>query len=98
MNAISKVHSDILSRFGAELVTIAKAAELTGYSESAIRNKIFNGVWPENIVWKWGPDGVQLIIWEGYNTWAKQSGKVSRRGRHQSESISFTMGTNTGRL
>ena len=45
-------------------VTVKKAAELTGYSESAIRNKINIGIWPENIVWKWGNDGVQLFFGE----------------------------------
>lgn len=95
MKAIS---SEILSRLGAEFVTIAKAAELTGYSQSAIRNKIFNGIWPENVVWKWGPDRVQLIILEGYNSWARQSGKASMRGKHQSASISCATGTNTSSL
>ncbi len=79
-------------------VTIRKASELTGYTERAIRHKISNGLWPENLVWKWGPDGVQLIIMEGYETWANQLGKVSMRGRHQSASTFYLTGTNTGSL
>lgn len=80
-----------------ECVTIQKAAEITGYSESAIRNKINAGVWPENIVWKWGPDGVQLIILEGYNKWANQTGKASMRGKRRSASSLCLTGTNTSR-
>lgn len=81
-----------------EPVTIKKAAEITGYSEAAIRSKINIGIWPENIVWKWGPDGVQLIILEGYDKWARQLGKASMRGKRQSASTSFTLGTNTSSL
>jgi hypothetical protein len=95
---LNNPEADSLSKTGAERVTIKRASEITGYSESAIRNKIFNGIWPENIVWKWGPDGVQLIILEGYNTWTNQNGKVSRRGRHQSASSLCLTGTNTTNL
>lgn len=87
-----------VSTYQADAVTIKKAAELTGYTERAIRHKISNGLWPENEVWKWGPDGVQLIIMEGYNKWAKQLGRASMRGRHRSASTSFTLGTNTSSL
>ena len=93
MNAILNKSQTVV-----EYVTVRKAAELTGYSERAIRHKISNGLWPENIVWKWAPDGVQLIIMEGYYTWANQIGKVSMRGRHPSASTSFTLGTNTSSL
>jgi len=79
-------------------VTVKKAAELTGYSESAIRNKINIGIWPENIVWKWGNDGVQLILMEGYNKWARQLGRASMRGRHSSASSLCLTGTNTSSL
>lgn len=87
-----------ISRTAADYVTVRKAAELTGYTERAIRHKISNGLWPENIVWKWGNDGVQLINMEGYNTWASQIGRASMRGRHSSASTSFMLGTNTSNL
>lgn len=72
----------------ANYVTVGKASKVTGYSERAIRHKIASGIWPENVVWKWAPDGVQLIIMKGYFTWAKQAGRASRRGHRQSESSS----------
>lgn len=76
-------------------VKINKAHELTGYSEDAIRTKITTGVWAEGLVWKWGPDGVQLIDLEGYDTWAKMTGKASPRGRHRSASTSGTTENDT---
>lgn len=81
-----------------QYVTIRKASEITGYSEDAIRKKVSNGVWPENLVWKWGLDGVQLIDLEGYNKWAKQTGRASKRGRIRSSSTSDTKGKDTNQL
>lgn len=98
VEAVLKTIEDRQTQSAPQLVTIKKAAELTGYTESAIRNKINIGIWPENVVWKWGEDGVQLIIWEGYNKWARQLGRASMRGRRQSASTSFTLGTNTSSL
>lgn len=76
-------------------VTIKKAAEVTGYTEDAIRKKISLGIWPENLVWKWGPDSVQLVDLEGYDKWAKQVGKASQRGKHLSSLTSGTRGSDT---
>lgn len=68
-------------QFIPRFVKINKAAELTGYSECSIRNKINKGIWKENMIWKWGPDGVQLIDLLGYDIWASSSGIKSPRGR-----------------
>ena len=84
-----------LKQTAREPCTIKKASEITGYSESAIRNKINIGMWPEDVVWKWGPDAVQLILMEGYSKWARQHGKASMRGRHSSASTLCLTGTNT---
>ena len=67
-------------RFG----TVRRASQVTGYTENAIRTKISTGVWPEGLVWKWAPDGVQLIDFEGFNLWCQRTGKASMRGRRQS--------------
>lgn len=79
-------------------VTIRKASELTGYSEDAIRTKISTGIWAENHEWKWGPDAVQLIDLEGYDTWANMTGKASTRGRRRSGSSSCIMENATLKL
>jgi len=62
-------------------VTVRRASQLTGYSEDAIRCKINTGIWRENEVWKWGPDGVQLVDLEGYDKWESQPGRPSKRGK-----------------
>lgn len=56
------------------LITIRKFAELTGYSEDAIRSKISRGDWLENLVWKRAPDHRILISVAGYDQWAEGQG------------------------
>jgi hypothetical protein len=51
-------------------VTIKKFAELSGYSEDAIRAKIKRGDWLEGAVFIKAPDGRNLIDLEGYEKWA----------------------------
>lgn len=51
-------------------VTIRRAAELTGYTEDAIRAKIERGVWREGALWRHAPDDRILIDLEGYDAWA----------------------------
>jgi hypothetical protein len=52
-------------------VTIKKAAELSGYSEKAIRNKNEKGVWRQGDIWIKAPDGRILISIEGIERWAE---------------------------
>ena len=60
-------------------VTVKKAAELTGYTEVAIRAKIREGVWLERRVWLKAPDGRVIIDIEGYERWV-ESGSSSAFG------------------
>lgn len=53
----------------APYVTIAKAAELTGLSEKAIRRKIGDGKWLEGRHYRRSPDGGIFISIEGYVQW-----------------------------
>jgi hypothetical protein len=55
---------------GPRHVTIGKFAEMTGYTEKAIRHKIDLGVWIEGRVFKRAPDNRILIDIEGYDQWA----------------------------
>jgi hypothetical protein len=48
--------------------TIKKYAELSGYSEKAIRLKISGGIWGEGIKYK-APDGRVLISETGVENW-----------------------------
>jgi hypothetical protein len=52
-------------------VTIRKFSEESGYTEKAIYNKVNDGTWLENMVWKRAPDGRVLIDKEGYERWAR---------------------------
>lgn len=51
-------------------VTIKKMADLTGYSEQAIRDKIYQGVWSFPIIRK-APDNRVLINLEEYDKWVE---------------------------
>ena len=61
-------------------VTIDKFAEISGYSEDAIRKKITNGVLLEGRVWKYAPDTRQLISLRGYDEWVESESVASKRG------------------
>lgn len=50
-------------------VTIRKAAQVTGYTERAIEEKIAKGVWLKGREWMHAPDGRRLIIMKGYEQW-----------------------------
>ncbi len=52
-------------------VTTKKLAELTGYTEGAIKQKISRGQWPEGIMWKKSPDGRRQINVEAYKKWVE---------------------------
>lgn len=52
-------------------LTIMKFAAESGYTEDAVRNKIKNGVWLEQVVWLKAPDGRILIDVKGYMAWVQ---------------------------
>jgi hypothetical protein len=52
-------------------VTIPRFAELSGYTEEAVRAKIERGVWLEGVVWLRAPDNRILISIQGYDAWAE---------------------------
>ena len=55
-------------------VTIKKLAELTGYSEDAIRAKIKRGIWRIEKHWRKAPDNRILFNIEAIQLWVE--GKV----------------------
>ncbi len=57
-----------------EYVTVNKMAELTGYTEDAIRSKIKRGDWLEDKVWKRAPDRRILISIKGFYRWVEGRG------------------------
>lgn len=59
----------------APFVLIPKAAEATGYTVRAIREKIAKGVWLEGREYVKGEDGHVLISMEGYAKWCAQGNR-----------------------
>lgn len=53
-------------------VTVPKFSELTGYTESAIRGKMNNGVWIEGINYRRAPDSRLLMDMEAYQQWVEK--------------------------
>ena len=68
-------------------VTIPKFAELSGYTTAAIRSKIRDGIWCQDLEWRKAPDGRILVDVEGYQRWVegesvlKLATKPAPRGR-----------------
>jgi hypothetical protein len=54
----------------ARLVRVSLFAQLTGYSEKAVRNKIDRGDWREGVHFHKAPDGALLMDLEAYYQWA----------------------------
>ncbi len=54
-------------------VLIKKAAELTGYSENAIRHKVKSGKWPQGRVWRKAPDNRICINLQELERWIESS-------------------------
>ncbi len=52
-------------------VIIKRFAELTGYTEKAVRRKIEDGVWLERREYLRAPDGRILMDLEGFQRWAE---------------------------
>lgn len=53
------------------LVTIRKAAEMTGLTEKAIRRKREEGVWRQGKEIEVGPDGRLYVNLQEYEKWVK---------------------------
>ncbi len=71
-------------------VTISKFAELSGYTQVAIRSKIRDGIWRKDMEWRKAPDGRVLIDVDGYHRWvdSEPALKLARRTAPRSKSPS----------
>jgi hypothetical protein len=68
--AISETTSTY-SGLNARYVRVNKFAELTGYTDKAVRCKIAEGVWLEGKQWRRAPDGAILVDLVGYELWVE---------------------------
>lgn len=73
-------------------VTIGKFAELSGYTQKAIRRKIEEGIWIENRQYRRAPDNRLLIDVQGVEAWAAGQLEPSNRSGPRSGSNSRSMG------
>lgn len=73
---------------GPRNVLLKRAAELTGYTERALREKIKKRVWPEGCVWFKAPDGHLMINMEEYDAWAGTDRESEQPLKPPSKSIS----------
>lgn len=61
-------------------VTISKFAELSGYTEDAVRSKISCGMWLDGVQYKRAPDNRILVDIEEYERWVGgDRGPASKR-------------------
>lgn len=58
-------------------VTIRRFAELSGYSEKAVRRKIERGDWLEGFEYHRAPTGGVTIYLPGFNRWAQGLPRLS---------------------
>lgn len=52
-------------------VLIKRFAEITGYSENAIRHKVKNGTWMEGRIWRKAPDGRIFVNVVEFERWVE---------------------------
>jgi hypothetical protein len=57
-------------------VLISKFIELTGYSEVAVRAKMYQGVWQKDLHWRKAGGRIHISMTE-YDTWVVTQGKIT---------------------
>ncbi len=77
-------------------LTIGKFAAESGYTEKAVRAKIYDGTWPEGKVWRKAEDGRILIDVRGYEEWVETGMGLRKPQKAASKSRSPTVEWNAG--
>jgi hypothetical protein len=67
-------------------LTIKKFCKESGYSDSAVNEKIRLKKWRQNEVWLKAPDGRTLIIVNGYERWVEMGAELSQHQKAASKS------------
>jgi len=52
-------------------VLVNRFAQITGYSENAVRHKIKGGVWTEDRMWRKAPDGRIFLNLDEFERWVE---------------------------
>ncbi|WP_326543494.1 excisionase [Pseudorhodoferax sp.] len=58
-------------------VLIKRFAEITGYSENAVRHKVKNGTWIEGRLWRKAPDGRIFVNVAEFERWVESETHVT---------------------
>lgn len=59
-------------------ITIKELSKRSGYTEDAIRSKIKNGIWLEDIHWVKAPDGRILMNHKAIELWVEGQAEFDR--------------------
>ena len=62
--------------YAGQWVLIKRFAEITGYSENAVRHKIKGGIWIEGRVWRKAPDGRIFVNLGEFERWVESDALV----------------------
>ena len=58
-------------------VLINRLAEITGYSEDAVRHKVKNGTWLQGRIWRKAPDGRIFVNVEEFERWVESGRQLA---------------------
>jgi hypothetical protein len=52
-------------------VLVKRFAEVTGYTENAVRHKVKNGIWVQGRIWRKAPDGRIFVNLVEFERWVE---------------------------
>ncbi len=52
-------------------VLVKRFAEITGYSENAVRHKVKSGAWVQGLIWRKAPDGRIFLNIGEFERWVE---------------------------
>lgn len=58
-------------------VLIRRFAEVTGYSENAVRHKVKNGTWIQGRIWRKAPDGRIFLNLTEFERWVESESRAT---------------------
>lgn len=56
---------------------VKRFAEVTGYSENAVRHKVKNGTWVQGRLWRKAPDGRVFIHLGEFERWVESNRQLA---------------------
>jgi hypothetical protein len=58
-------------------VLVKRSAEVTGYSENAVRHKVKDGTWVQGRIWRKAPDGRIFLNLAEFERWAESESRLT---------------------